>query len=360
LIPSSYTQVDSPIPLVLIFPALIAALFIRPHAAMWAVAAIMTSFAIRLSLSDVPVENQTRFLLIGTENLTAFALILWIGTHIFWQALRTTITTNDALRVLNLQLQQENQQRLAAEQQLVDAQLRQLELDNQKNLLELRQQFIATLSHDFRTPLTVLRSSADMLEHYFDRLTPEQRAKPIRNIQKQIQRMVDLLDEVLTLHRSQAGKFAFNPASLAFKIFCDGLLAELQLTVSDRSQLIFGAKVADETIFVDEQLLRHILTNLLSNAIKYSPQGGTIQLVGSVQDKTIHIAVSDEGIGIAPEEMAFLFDPFRRGGNIGNIQGTGLGLYIVKTAVETHGGTITCKSTPGKGTTFTVELPIPN
>lgn len=358
LSPSSYTGMDSPIPLVLIFPVLIGALFIRPQAAIWTVAALMTAFWIRLSTAGIPPENQARFLVIGTQNLGTYAAILWIGTRIFLQSLRKSIEANNALGLLNIRLKQEIQQRIEAESQLLEAQVKQLELESQKALIDFKQQFIATVSHDFRTPLTVIKTSSDLIEKYFHRLTPDQRTKTMRNMQTQVQHMIELLDEVLMIYESQSGKLAFNPVPVDIEVFCQELFAEFKVTASARHQLIFMSEIPIKTILADEKLLRHILMNLLSNAIKYSPQGGKIQFGATVQTDVTKFTVSDEGLGIDLEEVELIFEPFYRGKNSGKISGSGLGLSIVKSALETLGGTIICTSTPGKGTLFEVEIPI--
>lgn len=170
--------------------------------------------------------------------------------------------------------------------------------------------------------------------------------------------MIELLDEVMMIYESQSGRLAFNPAPFDIEVFCHELFAEFKVTASDRHQLIFMSEIPIKTVLADEKLLRHILMNLLSNAIKYSPQGGKIQFGATVQDEVTKFTVSDEGLGIDLEEVERIFDPFYRGKNSGKISGSGLGLSIVKSALETLGGTITCTSTPGKGTLFEVEIPI--
>jgi signal transduction histidine kinase len=357
--PSSYTAIDSPIPLVLIFPVLIAALFVRPQAAFWTVFALMAALAVRMSLADVPQLNQTRFLAIGTSNLLAFALILWVGTRIFVQALRRTIAMNATLSDLNLRLQQENTQRIEAENQLLEAQLNQLELESQKALIDYKQKFIASVSHDFRTPLAVIKTSTDLLDHYFDQLTLEQRTRNIKTVQLQVQRMVELLDEILVVHEAQSGQMAFDPVPTDIEALCDDLFSAFKMMGREHHQFSYVAEISEATVCADQKLLRHILTNLLSNAIKYSPQGGKIQLIVAVQNDEMTFAVTDEGLGIDAEDIERLFEPFYRAKNTRKIPGTGLGLSIVKSAVERHGGTITCTSALNKGTTFEVTIPVP-
>ncbi|MCC7451026.1 MAG: PAS domain S-box protein [Anaerolineae bacterium] len=232
-----------------------------------------------------------------------------------------------------------------------------VQLEQERELLELKERFISMVSHEFRTPLTVILSSAELLEAYADRLSSDKRFGHIRRIEDQAKRMSHMLESVLTISRAKAGKLIFSPVPIDLKAFCQHILDDLRAN-HPTQQLVFNTSGNLDGIYVDETLVQHMLLNLLSNAVKYSPAGGTITLTVARQDSTVLIQISDTGIGIPVDDQKRLFEPFHRGRNTKNIQGTGLGLTIVKNSVEIHGGTIDCDSREGAGTTFTIRLPV--
>jgi signal transduction histidine kinase len=148
------------------------------------------------------------------------------------------------------------------------------------------------------------------------------------------------------------------PTPLDLVKFCRDLVEELQLADTAKHVLIFNGQVECAQVSMDEHLLRHILSNLLSNAIKYSPSGSIIQFELACREGQAVFQISDQGIGIPPEDRAHLFETFHRAANVRNIAGTGLGLAIVKRSVDLHGGTIDVASQVGVGTTVTVTLPL--
>jgi len=231
-----------------------------------------------------------------------------------------------------------------------------VQLEQERRLLELKERFISMVSHEFRTPLTVILSSAELLEAYADRLSSEKRLGHIRRIEDQAKRMSHMLESVLTISRAKAGKLTFSPAPIDLKAFCQQIVDDLRPN-HPTHQFTFNAAGNWDGVCVDETLLQHILLNLLSNAVKYSPVGGAITLNITRQDNTVLIQISDTGIGIPADDQKRLFEPFHRARNTKDIQGTGLGLTIVKNSVEIHGGTIDVASREGVGTTFTVRLP---
>ncbi len=143
--------------------------------------------------------------------------------------------------------------------------------------------------------------------------------------------------------------------------FCRNLVEELQLGIRTNHKIVLQTDIAtsvNTNVYIDEKLLRQILSNLLSNAIKYSPQGCAVYLNIAFQNGMIVFQIKDEGIGIPPEDQEHLFESFHRAKNVGNISGTGLGLAIVKKCVEVHGGQIAVESEVAVGTTFTVKIPL--
>jgi len=248
-------------------------------------------------------------------------------------------------------------ERKKAQEDLQTAELMRMELEKEKELLELKERFISVVSHEFRTPLSVIISSADLVHTYFDRMPHERRMKHIYEVLAQAQFMVKLMDDVLTVNKARSGRLEFNPALLDLKAFCEATLERIQAVDKGQHQFSFTHDGDLSSVMLDEKLLQHILINLLSNAAKYSPGGSDVQLSVHRQNGHVVLCVRDHGIGIPAESLPRLFEPFYRAENTGDISGTGLGTAIVKESVDLHKGSIACESEVGVGTTFTVTLP---
>ncbi len=243
--------------------------------------------------------------------------------------------------------------RKQAEQEIRDA------LERQKELNELRSRFVAMTSHEFRTPLATILSSAELLKYYGNRLAETEKMDVIQSIETSVQRMTHMLDRVLLIGRAEAQMLEFKPEPVDLRALCTAT-ADAVKAQHPHSSCSFTAEFADGVGrgAYDPKLLDHILGNLLSNAIKYSPHGGAVLLRVFGQANEMVFEVSDHGIGIPSDEIGHLFESFHRSSNVGSIQGTGLGLAIVKNSVDLHGGRIAVHSELGKGTCFTVRLPL--
>jgi len=232
-------------------------------------------------------------------------------------------------------------------------------LTREKELSDLKTRFISMASHEFRTPLTTILASAETLERYSHKFTPEKQQAILHRIQSSVHHVIGLLNDVLTVGKTEAGKLTCNPAPLDLKQFCQDLVEELQFAQTGPiSPIALRCQGDTFQAMADEKLLRHILINLLSNAIKYSPNHQPITVaLTCTADETV-FAVQDHGIGIPAGDQAQLFEAFHRADNVGNISGTGLGMVIAKRAAEAHQGRIAFTSAVGVGTTFTVTLPL--
>lgn len=229
-------------------------------------------------------------------------------------------------------------------------------LEKEKELGELKSRFVSMVSHEFRTPLTTILSSTELLEHYGHKSSEKEKLGFFHQIRTATQRMTQLLNDVLAINKAEAGKLEFKPSYLDLKKFCLALVEEMQINSENKYVISFSSQGQCTDTYIDQKLLLHILTNLLSNAIKYSPQNETIYFELDCRNEDAVFQVKDKGIGIPTEKQQRLFEPFHRGENVGNIPGTGLGLSIVKRLVELHKGSITVASQVGVGTTFTVRL----
>lgn len=230
-------------------------------------------------------------------------------------------------------------------------------LAKQEELNKLRSRFISMTSHEFRTPLATILSSTELLQHYSERMPPDERAEVLGSIAKAVDRMTRMIERVLFFGRTDAHLLDFTPHHLDLVPLCQQLLTEVRNEWPE-------AKVAIETEFppslpgmFDEKLLRHAIGNLLSNAVKYSREArGPVRFALSKSGERTRIEIADQGIGIPAEALPRLFEEFHRAANVGNIPGTGLGLAIVKRSVELHGGRIEVASELGVGTRFTLTL----
>ncbi len=229
-------------------------------------------------------------------------------------------------------------------------------LAKERELGELKSRFISMASHEFRTPLSAILTSAELVEHHGHKLTEEKKLRHLRQVQASVKSMTQLLDDVLIIGKAEAGKLEFNPVPVDLVQFCYDLVEEVQLSAGAKHAIHFAVRGPCAEAYVDEKLLRQILANLLSNAIKYSPQGSRVGFEVQCENGQAIFKIQDEGIGIPLEEQARLFDTFHRATNVGTIPGTGLGLAIVKRSVDLHGGTIAFTSAVGAGTTFTVAI----
>ncbi|HEY9808874.1 MAG TPA: ATP-binding protein [Halomicronema sp.] len=243
-------------------------------------------------------------------------------------------------------------------------------LIKEQELNELKSRFVSMVSHEFRTPMATILFSAGLLENYGNEWPENKKIRHLQRIQTAVQHMTEMLDYVLLIGQSEAGKLEFKPASMNLEKFCSDLIEEIQILGLKTHQFSFVCEGNFLDINMDERLLRHIFTNLLSNAIKYSPEGGKIEfkltenllvehttIDGLNTSRNAVFTIQDQGIGIPEEDIKHLFESFHRAANVGTIAGTGLGLAIVKKSVELHQGTIEIKTKLGVGTTFIVTLP---
>lgn len=230
-------------------------------------------------------------------------------------------------------------------------------LDRERELNALRSRFASITSHEFRTPLATISASTQLLKHYRDRLDPPRIEQHLDKIMSQIQYMLMLVDDVLTMGKVQSGNLDFKPEPVSLARFVQGIVAEMRLMATPRHHLSFHATPNLPEQHIDARLFRLVLVNLIQNALKYSPNGGTVLVEVRYDESGTTLIVQDEGMGIPEKDMGYLFEPFFRASNVLQLSGSGLGLSIVKQIVELHQGTINVSSTLDVGTRFIVHLP---
>lgn len=246
------------------------------------------------------------------------------------------------------------------EEQRLYARTLEIELEKEREIIELRENFTSMLSHEFRTPLTIILSSISILQTYLEKLPREKVSELLDRASNQIHRMVAMLDDVLAVSRGNANRIEFHPESIEVSPFCQRIIQNIELIDQNQHSFEFDASDAPQRFIGDVLLLENCFSNLLSNAAKYSPPRTriTFEVRSANQGEHVLFSVSDQGIGIPPEEQPRIFQPFHRAANARHIQGTGLGLAIVRQYVERHGGRIWFESREGRGTRFNVELPL--
>jgi len=231
-------------------------------------------------------------------------------------------------------------------------------LKKEKELVEMRNKFVSIASHEFRTPLSTISFAAESIRNYFHQLTAEEIKRKLIKIEDQTSHMTNLLEDILTLGKSETGKIKVKRISLDLKEFMESLIEEVRATVKEKREINFTFSCDSHKVNADDKLLRNVFNNLLTNALKFSSAGTPVTIAVSDFEGEVLIEVADEGIGIEESELTSVFESFQRGSNASAVQGTGLGLSILKKAVELMDGTVEVKSCVNKGSTFRVQIPL--
>jgi PAS domain S-box-containing protein len=239
----------------------------------------------------------------------------------------------------------------AAEQSVREA------LEVEKELNALKSRFVSMASHEFRTPLSTIMSSVDLIARYSGGEHKEKVDRHVGKIRGKVRELTAMLNDFLSLDKLEQGMVRCNPSEVDVVHVCIELVEELRSLTKPGQQIDYDHQGTERTVIQDHQMLNHVLSNLVQNAVKYSPEGKRIHLRTQISDGRLEIAVQDEGIGIPLEDQQHLFERFFRASNAFTVQGTGLGLNIVRKYLDLMGGTIGFTSVPGKGSTFTATLP---
>lgn len=232
-------------------------------------------------------------------------------------------------------------------------------LEKEKELNELKTRFVSMASHEFRTPLGTILSSASLIGKYVNTEDQDKRDKHVKRIKTSVSDLTSILNDFLSLEKLESGKIEINPVHVDVKQTCENIVEDMQ-SVCKKGQMIHYRHSGDSRAFLDELLFKNILLNLISNAIKYSSESSTIELSTACSRDELNLAVEDNGIGIPEKDQPHLFERFFRAKNATNIQGTGLGLNIVKKYVSSMNGDISYKSKEGEGTSFIVNFKLMN
>ena len=327
----------------------------------------MTLYAKRKDGSEFPVEVSLSYFT-NKEGKFAIAFLIDITERKkqddeIHNVKIAQAETLEEIKILNTELEQRVEQRTEAlATSINDLAKTQTELQDalakEKELNELKSRFVTTASHEFRTPLATILSSTSLIARYEKTEDAEKRQKHIDRIKSSVSNLTEILNDFLSLGKLEEGLVRNNPEKFEFVPFAKTIVDEMKNITKEDQEIIISYKGKNAFVELDKQLMKNIMINLLSNAIKYSPRGKNIDLAADCSDNNIVIHITDKGIGIPKEDQSNLFKRFFRAKNSINIQGTGLGLNIVKKYVDIMNGEISFKSSLETGTTFTVKLPI--
>lgn len=267
------------------------------------------------------------------------------------------------LEHMNLGLQSQIQERKLAEEALNKSleDLKKAEqeilksLEKEKELGELKSRFVSMASHEFRTPLTTIQSSANLITKYDEAEQQDSRQKHADRITKSVKNLTSILNDFLSLEKLESGKLNVQKNRINLQAFLQEIADEMEASLKKGQKILIDCELNE--VQTDEHVLRNILINLISNASKYSSEGDPIEIQAKKIETLLEINVKDVGIGIPKGEQKNLFERFFRAGNVTNIQGTGLGLNIVRKYATLLGGTIHFTSETGKGSVFLLKIP---
>ena len=319
-------------------------------------------FPFRLAVSEVILNDRVIFTGI-IHDLTAVKFAeeetLQLNRELEAKVAKRTYELEKVVNQLlstNKKLELEMRERVLAEQKLKDKELRLLaSVEKEKELNEMKSRFVSIASHEFRTPLTSILSSAALIGKYSDEESQNKRIKHVDKIKAAVSNLTGILNDFLSLSRLEEGEFTINLVEFQLRNLCKEVTDATKSLIKSDRKVIHRIHGQEKPIVLDQSILRNVLFNMLSNAIKYSSEDIFCDIYYDREMLEIH--VSDTGIGIPFEDQKNLFTRFFRAGNVTHIQGTGLGLNIVQRYVDILDGKITFESTPEEGTTFILKFP---
>ncbi len=231
-------------------------------------------------------------------------------------------------------------------------------LHKEKELNDLKTKFLSLVSHEFRTPLTGIYTSATLIGKYKEAEQQEKRDKHIKTIKSKVKFLNNIITDFLSIERLESGKENYKFTTFALSKPINEVVYEANMVLKEGQKILYPENIDHINLNFDEKIVELILTNLVNNAIKYSLENSTIKIIAQIENEDLVLEISDEGIGIPSEEQKFIFNRYFRAENALLDQGTGIGLNIAKTHLENLGGTINFKSEEGKGSTFKVQIPL--
>lgn len=322
-------------------------------------------FPMRLSVSHIELDGRRYFagIIHDTSDLRAAeAEVERMNRELELKVVQRTLELEEK----NAQLLEINEtlNREINERQQIEAALRQNErelqaaLEKEKELNELKSRFVSMASHEFRTPLSTILSSAGLISRYPEEAHQPQRLRHIDRIKSSVSLLTGILDDFLSLAKLEEGRIVVNREQFSLSDLCQEVIDELRPNLKTGQEIHYEDQGPGQDLHQDRNLIKHLFYNLLSNAIKYSGENAPIFLRVAAEGPTVFVEVEDRGIGIPRYDQQYLFTRFFRAKNAINIQGTGLGLNIVRHYLTLIGGDIQFDSQEGRGTIFRVRFPV--
>ena len=228
---------------------------------------------------------------------------------------------------------------------------------SEQELNELKTKFLSLVSHEFKTPLSGIQSSAILVEKYRTTEQQDKREKHIKTIFSEVQTLNNILDDFLSIEKLEAGKVKYTFKTFRLSKILNEVVYEANMVLKEGQRIKYPENISEMTIYQDEKILKLTLSNLINNAIKYSPENSIIEIEILRDEHFTFFMVIDHGIGIPKEDKKNIFSRYFRAANVTLIQGTGIGLNIAKKHMEDLGGTIYFESKENKGSIFTIKLP---
>ncbi|WP_235932892.1 sensor histidine kinase [Flagellimonas sediminis] len=233
-------------------------------------------------------------------------------------------------------------------------------LTAEKKLNELKTKFLSLVSHEFKTPLTSILTSTSLLSKYTETDQQDKRDKHINTIKSKVRHLDSILTDFLSIERLDTGKVNYNITNFPLSKLVNEVIYDSNTLLKEGQRIRYPMDIEGITIDFDEKIMALSLSNLVHNAIKYSPEDTEIELKATKIGAALQIAITDQGLGIPKKEQPFIFDRYFRASNVLTVQGTGIGLNIVRQHMHNLGANITFTSELGKGSTFTLHIPINN
>lgn len=325
-----------------------------------------TVFPFNLSISEVPLPDRTIY--VGVIHDISYQKDAQYRIETLNEQLEKKVEERteklaevvNKLLVTNKNLERQMNATEAAQAALMKSQEElTIALAKEQELNQLKSRFVSTASHEFRTPLSTILSSAALIARYTAAGTEAKRQKHVNKIKSSVKHLNNILDDFLSIAKFEEGKFNHNPVIFDLIFFINDVTEEVS-GILKPNQVVSLKHEGDVEVCLDQKFFKHILINLISNASKYSNDNTSIEIHSKKDHNELEIKIIDHGIGIPLAEQVHLFERFFRAQNAINIQGTGLGLNIVKKYVDLMNGNITFISKENQGTTFTVKLPLNN
>ncbi|PQV50452.1 PAS/PAC sensor signal transduction histidine kinase [Jejuia pallidilutea] len=316
-----------------------------------------TNFPVEIGLNPFKIYGKTYVMAIVvdiSERKQQEIQIVELNARLEEKVASRTKALNEALNALkitNKELADENTKRIEAEEETRKALLKEIELN------DLKTKFLSLVSHEFKTPLSGILTSAMLLGKYKLTEQQEKRDKHLKIITDKVHYLNNILNDFLSVEKLETGKVNYNFSEFKLSKIVNEVVYNCNMLLKEGQQIKYPENVDEISLFQDEKILELALSNLVQNAIKYSPENTIIDLKVKQKAGVTSFTIKDQGIGIPEKDQKNIFNRYFRAGNVLHTQGTGIGLNIVKSHLENLGGTIVFKSEEGKGSTFTLTLP---